>query len=58
MGVRGVKSDTCIFFLFDCEDTDAVYSEWKKSYFKYINFEILLDGQVYMSGREFFECEP
>ena len=54
---RGVKSDTCIFFLFDCEDIDAVYSEWKKSYFKYINFEILLDGQVYMSGREFV-CEP
>ena len=40
------------FFLFDCEDIDAVYSEWKKSYFKYINFEILLDSQVYMSGRE------
>ena len=41
-----------LFFFFDCEDIDAVYSEWKKSYFKYINFEILLDSQVYMSGRE------
>lgn len=30
MGVRGVKADTCIFFFkFDCEDIDAVYSEWK-----------------------------
>lgn len=56
MGVREREESKVtpafFFFLFDCEDIDAVYSEWKKSYFKYINFEILLDSQVYMSGRE------
>ena len=56
MGVREREESKVtpafFFFLFDCEDIDAVYSKWKKSYFKYINFEILLDSQVYMSGRE------
>ena len=39
------------------EDIDAVYSKWKKSYFKYINFEILLVRCTCQVG-SWFECEP